>query len=48
MAPNVIRLIGHSGSFTRLTWSTDGMHLASADDRREIIVWSVVPDRNVA
>ncbi len=48
MAPNVIRLIGHSGSVTRLTWSTDGMHLASADDRREIIVWSVVPDRNVA
>jgi WD40 repeat protein len=44
---NILHLPGHPGRVTRLAFSPDGTRLASADDGREIIIWSMNPDRRV-
>jgi WD40 repeat protein len=45
---NVLRLVGHPGRVSRLAFSPDSSHLASADDAGEIVVWSINPDRRVS
>jgi WD40 repeat protein len=46
-AADFLRFSGHNNAITRLAWTPDGARLASADAAREIVVWSLIPDRRV-